>query len=132
MNLKVDYSSSEFRDKTYTCSFCTESITNPLCPFCLAEEIQAWLTLYPHLKEDILSSLNDYLKKINNSLTSYGVVCIKCGEDRASVCPYCFTEFVFKKLIEIKANRLVLKEFFDFFDFDLEHKGYIEFVEELK
>lgn len=131
MNLKNNYSASEFQDNIYSCNICSESITNPLCPFCLAEEIKAWLTLYPHLKEELSSSLNDYLVNINNSITSYGVVCIKCHKDRASVCTYCFTEFVFRKLLEIKASQLILKEFFEFFNFDLEHKGYTEFAEEI-
>ena len=130
MSLKNNYNANELHDETYSCKICSEAITNPLCPFCLAEEIQAWLTLYPHLKEDLISSLNAYLTNINGSITSYGTTCIKCGKDRASVCPYCFTEFVFKKLVEINAGKLILKEFFEFFNFDLDHKGYTEFAEE--
>lgn len=131
MALKLKYNIHEFNQRTYNCNICNETITNPLCPFCLAEEIKAWLTLYPHLKEDISPSLNDYLKNINNNITNYGVICIKCSKDRASVCLYCFTEFVFKKLVEIKASKLILKEFFGFFNFDLDHKGYTEFAEEV-
>ena len=132
-NLRFPDSSKsvDFGDKPYECNVCNEAITNPLCPFCLAEEIQAWLTLYPHLKEDIQSSLDDYLLKVNNSITSYGSICIKCNEDRASVCPYCFTEFVFKKLVEIQASKIILKEFFEFFNFDLDHRGYSKFAEEI-
>ena len=113
------------------CNICSEAITNPICPFCLTNEIKAWLTLYPHLKEDILSSLNAYLVKVNNDITNYGTICIKCHKDRASVCPYCFTEFVFKKLVEIQAGKIILREFFEFFNFDLDHKGYTEFAEEI-
>lgn len=127
----VDPKSIGFGDKSYECNVCSEAVTNPLCPFCLAEEIQAWLTLYPHLKEDIMSSLNAYLVNVNNDITNYGTICIKCHQDRASVCPYCFTEFVFKKLIEIQAGKLILKEFFEFFNFDLDHKGYTQFAEEI-
>lgn len=116
---------------THSCDICCEVVTNPLCPFCLAEEVKAWLTLYPHLKEDILSSLNAYLVNVNNDITNYGTICIKCHEDKASVCPYCFTEFVFKKLVEIQAGTIVLREFFEFFNFDLDHKGYTEFAEEI-
>jgi len=133
MVLQKNYSAHESHDGNYTynCNVCSEAITNPLCPFCLAEEIQAWLTLYPHLKEDIQSSLDDYLLNVNNSITNYGTICIKCNEDTASVCPYCFTEFVFKKLVAIDAGRLILKEFFEFFNFDLDHKGYTKFAEEI-
>lgn len=131
MVLQQSSTAHEIHDKNYNCNVCSETITNPLCPFCLAEEIQAWLTLYPHLREDIQSSLNAYLLKVNNSITSYGTRCIKCHKDRASVCPYCFTEFVFKKLIEIDAGQQILKEFFEFFNFDLDHRGYTEFAEEI-
>lgn len=121
----------ESDEGNHNCEVCNETITNPLCPFCLAQEVKAWLTFYPHLKEDILSSLNDYLIKINNNLTNYGVICIKCHERRASVCPYCFTEFVFGELIKVKANKMILKEFFEFFNFDFGHKGYTKFAEEI-
>ena len=129
--MTLKYNIPEFDQRTYNCNVCNETITNPLCPFCLAEEIKAWLTLYPHLKEDISSSLNDYLVNINNNITNYGLICIKCNKDRAYVCPYCFTEFVFKKLVEVNAGKLILKEFFEFFNFDLDHKGYTEFAEEV-
>lgn len=115
----------------YMCDMCNEAITNPICPFCLAEQIEVWLTFYPQLKREILPKIHNYLKKTLNRITAYGTECIKCRKNRAFVCPYCFTEYVFSELQEINANKLILREFIEFFNFDLEFKGYYKESEEL-
>jgi len=116
----------------YMCDICSEAVTNPICPFCLATEINAWLTLYPNLKKELLPKINKYLQKINNKITNYGTQCIKCKNKRAYVCPYCFTEFVFNELKKINSNKIILKEFFDFFNFDLHHTGYTKEFEQME
>lgn len=115
----------------YMCDMCNEAITNPICHFCLAEQIEVWLTHYPQLKKEILPKINNYLKKTLNRITTYGTECIKCKKNRASVCPYCFTEYVFDKLQEINTSKLILREFVEFFNFDLEFKGYYKEFEQL-
>jgi len=115
----------------YMCDVCSEAVTNPLCPFCLAIEIEAWLTMYPSLKKEISPKLRKFLTNINNRITSYGTECIKCKNKRASVCPYCFTEFVFRELRKINTGALILKEFFEFFNFDLHHTGYTKEFEQM-
>jgi len=131
MLLQKDFHAHEPNDSDHICDVCSEAVTNPLCPFCLTIEIEAWLTLYPTLRRELLSKLNEYLNKTHNKITNYGTRCIKCKMQRAYVCPYCFTEFVFKELIEINAEKLVLREFFEFFNFDLDHKGYSKIAEEM-
>jgi len=128
MLLQKNYSAHETQ---YACDVCREAVTNPLCPFCLTIEIEAWLTLYPSLKQQILPKLNKYLKKTNNKITNYGTQCIKCKINRAFVCPYCFTANVFDELQKINAEKIILKEFFEFFNFDLHHTGYTKEAEEL-
>lgn len=128
MLLQKDYSDNGTQ---YACDVCSEAITNPLCPFCLTVEIKAWLTLYPSLKQKLLPKLNIYLKKTSNKITNYGTQCIKCKINRAFVCPYCFTEYVFNELQNISAEKIILKEFSEFFNFDLDHKGYINEAEEI-
>lgn len=125
------YDNYDGQEPQYMCDVCSETITNPLCPFCLNTEIEAWLTLYPSLKNELLPRLKKYLSKIKNKITNYGMECIKCGDNRAFVCTYCFTEHVFNELQKIKAEKIILKEFFEFFNFDLEHKGYTKQAEEL-
>ncbi|MEN9625841.1 MAG: hypothetical protein RL557_169 [archaeon] len=117
-------------ETSHLCDVCSEAVSNPLCPYCLAEEIDAWLTLYPDLRKILIPQLKKYLANISNRITSYGTTCIKCGEKRAFVCPYCFTEFVFNELEKINAGNRVVQEFLDFFNFDFEHKGYFKEAEE--
>src|SRR3989344_9041570 len=81
----------------YVCDVCSEAVTNPICPLCLSVEIDAWLTLYPNLREDIMPRLSEFLKKIENKLNE-STECIKCRNKRASVCPYCFTQNVLNEL----------------------------------
>jgi hypothetical protein len=115
----------------YMCEVCSEAITNPLCPFCLTEEVKAWLTLYPNLSSELLPKLNKYLEMISNQIVNYGTECIKCKNKRASVCPYCFTEFVFRELKKINTGPFILKEFFEFFNFDFHHTGYTKEFEQM-
>lgn len=115
----------------YMCNVCSEAITNPICPFCLTTEIRAWLTFYPDLEQALLPNINKFLQKISNQIINYGTQCIKCKNKRAHVCPYCFTDYVFNELQKISASRLILKEFFEFFNFDLHHTGYTKDFEEI-
>ncbi len=106
-----------FVEPHYTCDFCGEVVVNPICPFCLTTEINAWLTLYPDLRKTLTANIYKYLNKFSN-LSNVGVQCIKCKDNRASVCPHCFTEFIFEELKKINANRIIVHEFLDFFNFD--------------
>jgi hypothetical protein len=103
------------------CDVCSEAVTNPLCPACLAGEINVWLDQYPALKVKLSPAIKKYVRL---SERADGVQCIKCNEFRTSVCPYCFTEYVLKELHKLNAKRVVLAEFLEFFNFDLEHCGY--------
>ena len=115
----------------YMCYECSEAVTNPICPFCLTTEIEAWLTLYPNLRKELMPRIYKYLNKIEENLLNYATKCIKCGSRKASVCPYCFTEYVLEELKKISANNIIIREFFEFFNFDLHHKGYSEEAEKL-
>ncbi len=123
-----NYPSNETQE---ICDVCSETFTNPLCPFCLTIEIKAWLTLYPTLNQELLPRINKYLDKINNKITNYGIICIKCKTNRAIVCTYCFTDFVFNELQDLNTEKMILKEFFQFFNFDFEGTGYTKEAEEL-
>ena len=115
----------------YMCNVCSEAVTNPICPFCLTIEIEAWLTMYPSLRQEISPKLRKFLTNVTNRITNYGTECIKCKNKRASVCPYCFTEFVFRELRKINTGPYILKEFFEFFNFDLHHTGYTKEFEQM-
>jgi len=107
------------------------AVTNPLCPSCLTKEIDAWSTLYPDLREKLLPKLNNYLNQSEDHIVFEATKCIKCNETRGIVCPYCFTDFVLRELKRIKANKIILREFLEFFNFDLDHTGYSKEAEKL-
>ena len=117
------------QERFYECLECNEAITNPLCPVCLTTQIEAWLSQYPNIRKRLIPKLLDYIKKTKN-LEEDTVRCIACNKKRASICPYCFTSFVFNLLREEKAHNTILKEFLQFFNFDLRREGYYRRAEE--
>ncbi|MBT4135983.1 hypothetical protein HOD75_01300 [archaeon] len=119
-----------FSEAHYMCGVCSEAVTNPLCPICLTTEIEAWLTLYPDLGEKLLPKLKTYIYNLKNNLVE-STQCIKCKDKKAEVCPYCFTELVLGELKKINASPFILREFFEFFNFDLHHRGYSKEAEAL-
>jgi len=114
----------------YVCDVCSEAVTNPICPACITEEIQAWLTLYPNLRNELIPKLQEYLRMIDERVIESSQ-CIKCKDKRAAVCTYCFTEKVLDELKKINTNNLILKEFLEFFNFDFYHTGYSREAERL-
>jgi len=115
------------------CLNCHEVIFNPICPACLAVEIEAWLQpIFPYHKK-ITKKIEDYIRKTNNLASKTGKLtkCISCRKLSVSLCPYCFTEYVFNLLKKIKVNKAILKEFLEFFNYDFEHTGYSKDAEEL-
>ena len=116
-------------ERFYECMDCKEAISNPICPACLTTQIEAWLATYPD-RNKILARIKNYVEKTNN-LTGKTTQCISCGKKRASLCPYCFTEYVLNELKRIHVNRLILKEFMQFFNYDFEHAGYSKEAERL-
>lgn len=120
------------RERFYECLDCKEAVFNPLCPSCLTIQIEAWLSSlssYP-LKNKIIKRLKDYVEKTNN-LVRKSTICVSCGKPKASICPYCFTNYVFNLLKEIQVHRIILKEFLQFFNYDFEHTGYSKEAEKL-
>ena len=122
---QLNYPGTEF-----LCNECREAIVNPLCPFCLTTEVEAWLTYYPDLKNQLLYRIKSYINRIyiySNSITK----CIKCNQNTTFLCPYCFTNYVLEELKLINVNNIVLTEFFEFFNFDFDHSGYYKEAEKL-
>jgi protein-disulfide isomerase len=112
------------------CDVCSEAITNPICPVCLSRGVDAWLKRYPGLKTKILPKLKKHFRDIEKR-TLDSTQCIRCNDYRTSVCPYCFTERVLTELKNSGADKSVLSEFFEFFNFDMEHTGYSKEAEML-
>ncbi len=119
MKSLISYRDSETQ---YMCDVCSEIVTNPLCPECLTTEIKAWLTLYPDLSKALVPKLATYLKKVDDHRHLEGTQCIRCNNTRAFVCPHCFTMYVLAELKRQEANRIVMREFLEFFNYDFDRE----------
>ncbi len=120
----------QITEQPYECMVCSEAVFNPLCPNCIAEQIEAWLSSYPDLSKKIMLDLKKFLIRVNNSREE-ATECIACRRKRAAVCPYCFTEYALGLLKKLEVNKRVLVEFLQFFNFDFEHTGYTKDAEKL-
>jgi len=111
------------------CLNCSEIIFNPICPECIAKEFSRWIESYPEMKKARLMA-NKFAEKgkIFNGISQ---TCITCGNNNAYLCPYCFTEYLFGILKNVKADAKILSEFLLLFNFDFEHSGYYKEGEEL-
>lgn len=118
----------------YTCAECQESIYNPICPSCLAREIEAWLNEKNRKNKKADKEIgNKILFEIKAFLGNglQGGKCIICKKHSDFLCPYCFTKEVFDILKEFKANKELLEDFFTHFNYDFDHTGYTKEAEEL-
>lgn len=100
----------------YECLDCGEAIDNPICPECIAKEIEQWLNQYPKVKRKVMPVIERFLKA-HKKFTADSQICVHCYRKSAYVCPYCFTDFVYELLKEI-ASEKILEEYKDFFNFD--------------
>ena len=89
------------------CIECREGITNPICPDCLAKEIEAWK---PWLKP-ILSAPGTYVAE--------GVRCMFCGR-LMSICAHCYTKDLYNYLVEQEPE--IAEEFLEIFDFGIKEE----------
>ncbi len=111
------------------CMECKEAIYNPLCPSCLARQMKVWLENKPEkIRKEVEIEIEKILGmgKLVNSMA-----CIACKKNRVFLCPYCFTESVYKKLRELNSNNKIMEEFMVYFNFDFEHSGYYRDAETL-
>lgn len=118
-------------ERFWECVDCNSTVLHPLCPTCLAGQIEAWLSSYPtSIKARIMHRIREYVQKTAN-LTGKTTKCIVCGKYQAALCPYCFTDYVFAELKKLHMSRIILKEFLQFFNFDFDHTGYTKDAEQL-
>jgi hypothetical protein len=70
-----------------TCLICGEVISNPLCPGCLAEEMEDLLGREHPESQLVVRGAKEDFATTGEELIS----CILCGKEM-NVCPYCFME----------------------------------------
>jgi hypothetical protein len=104
------------------CMQCKEAIYNPLCPKCIAREIEVWLKDKPesvklHVLEEVSTILNASMEMHELSVVEFQR-CLKCHKKTVSLCPYCFAEAIYKKMKNEKVSREILMEFVQLFNFN--------------
>lgn len=90
------------------CIECREGITNPICPACLAREMESW---EPTIKSIILSAddTNDYGE-------ADWAKCVFCGMGM-NICAHCYCKDVYESLLETDPK--IAEKFIETFDFGL-------------
>jgi hypothetical protein len=114
------------------CIECSESIFNPICPVCIANEIEAWLKA-ENLAEKAKVIFRDAMNKIltaNSKLEGESSRCIICKEKDDYMCPYCFTEKIYDFLKEKNVSAEVIRKFIEIFNFDFDRTGYSKEIDE--
>jgi hypothetical protein len=70
-----------------TCLECGEVISNPICPGCLADEMEDLLGREHPEAQLVVREARNAFETAGNELTT----CILCG-NQINICPYCFME----------------------------------------
>jgi len=114
------------KEKHHDCLSCGEIITHPLCPNCIAKAFNDWTKKFPEHHE-LKGKLNVFMKH-HNRINGRSTECAHCGKG-VHICPYCFTEHLYKLVKETGLGVRSLCEFLFIFNFDFEHNGYSQELE---
>jgi hypothetical protein len=99
---------AQIQDAQALCINCREGITHPICPDCLAREMESW---HPEMKTILLTPDMD-----TDSYVGDGVRCLFCGK-AMSICAHCYSMDVYDSLIE--GQPALAEEFIERFDYGL-------------
>jgi len=105
------------------CLSCGYNIEHPLCPECIYKGFKQWLKRFPKDEEKIRKQVNKFLRA-HRHLNGSSKKCASCGKQNVHICPYCFTEYLYKITKEAGLGVRALSEFLFIFNFDFEHNGY--------
>lgn len=121
MNVAIQASNKNYTHED--CLSCGYNINDPLCPECLAKGFRQWLKRFPKDEEQIKKKLNKFLG-VHRHFDGTSKRCASCGKNNTHLCPYCFTEYLYKISKEAGLGVQALSEFLFIFNFDFEHNGY--------
>jgi hypothetical protein len=124
-NMATQHFYPETENEYYKCLLCKDAIYNPLCHCCLGKQVETWLGRYPALEKNLKKKIQNFIKKIDDE-TNEALNCVSCHSKKASICPYCFAEYVLGQLKKAKASMPILNEFIKFFDYDYDLTGYVQ------
>lgn len=108
------------------CLSCSKIINHPICHDCITKQFIEWTKKHPPIQKETYKTLNEFLKK---SKKHKGGKCIICQKNNLHICPYCFTEYLYKLLKQTGAGITTMTEFLFMFNFDFEKKGYSKELE---
>ena len=115
-----------FEKEHNDCLSCGEDITHPLCPNCIAKAFNQWAQKFPEHK-DMKQKLRTFMR-CHNHINNKSKTCVSCNGD-VHICPYCFTNYLYKLVKEAGLGVRAMTEFLFFFNFDFKHKGYSKELE---
>ena len=110
------------------CLSCGENIVHPLCPDCIAKGYLEWIKKFPKEEKGLKIKVLHFVRA-HNLFAKNSKTCIVCGKNNTSICPYCFTEYLYRISKEAGLGIAALTEFLFIFNFDFEHKGYYRELE---
>jgi hypothetical protein len=110
------------------CLSCGEDIVHPLCPECLAEGFKQWIKKFPREETALRYRVDQFLQG-HKFIEGKSKRCVACGQNRTHICPYCFTEFLYKITKEAGLGVRAMSEFLFIFNFDFQHTGYSQELE---
>ena len=121
-----------FFSRYAVCNECTEPIWNPICPICLANEIEAWLRAgnVSEQEKGIFRNAVNTILNANSELEGESSRCIICREKDDYMCPYCFTEKIYDILKEKNVSSEIIRKFIEIFNFDFDRTGYSKEIED--
>ena len=105
------------------CVLCSENINQPICHECLAKQIKTWLNYYPDVKKKLSPKINSFVNEVEGLIVE-ATPCVACNKNKAALCPYCFTDKVYRILKRTKISPMVIGDFISTFNFDMDHTGY--------
>jgi len=124
-----------------SCLSCGDQIQHPLCPECIAKGFKQWLKKWPSSKEGAPGGVPNETEEIENKLNTFlkahknfdgkSKKCAACKNNNTHICPYCFTEYLYKLIKEAGIGVQAMSEFLFLFNFDFEHNGYSQDLEAL-
>lgn len=109
------------------CLSCGKDIQHPLCPNCIAKAFNQWIGKFPE-QQEIKNKLKIFMRQ-HNTITGKSKACVSCGKNRANICPYCFTKYLYKLIKEAGMGVRAMSEFLFIFNFDFTHNGYSQELE---
>ena len=120
MNVAIQAYNNEIHEDCLSCGY---NINHPLCPSCLAKGFKQWISRFPKDEARLREQVNEFLRS-HKKFNGHSKRCSACGKNDTHLCPYCFTEYLYKISKEAGLGVRALSEFLFIFNFDFEHNGY--------